>query len=77
MATSEHPTAGLMPATNDLLAFVAVVGAYITRFGVLAEGAMAWWYLPLVLTTDMLLPLLGGLWLVGVPLWQVWQRYRN
>jgi hypothetical protein len=74
MATSEAYTAGIIPAVNDLVAIVAVVGAYITRFGVLAEGASAWWHLPLFLTTDFLLPLLAGVWFVGVP---VYRSVRN
>lgn len=74
MATSESYTAGIMPAVNDLVAIVAVLGAYVTRFGVVAEGVESWWHLPLFLTTDAVLPLLAGAWFVGVPLYRtVWQ----
>ncbi len=71
MATTNRYTAGIIPATNDIIGAVAVVGTYITRFGLVAEGVEpAWWHLPLLLTTDMLLPLLAGLWFVGVPVFR-------
>jgi hypothetical protein len=77
MATTESYGAGLMPATNDLAALLAICGAYITRFGVVAEGVAAWWHLPLVVTTDLLLPVLAGVWLLVVPVYQVWESRRE
>lgn len=78
MATTNPHTAGLLPATNDLLAFLVLAGVYLTRIGVVAEGVTpGWWLAPLYLTTDLLLPLLAGLWVLGVPVWQVWTRCRE
>jgi len=73
--TTEHGyTAGLIPAVNDLAAGISICGAYITRFGLLAEGvASTWWHLPLLLTTDLILPVLAAVWLLGVPVWKVWK----
>jgi hypothetical protein len=73
MATSEH-TAGLVPAVNDLLAATVILGVYIVRFGTVDEGVAPG--LPLRVTTDLLLPLLGGVWLLAVPTVQVVQRLR-
>ena len=77
MATSETrlSTEGMVPAVNDLVAGLAIIGAYVTRYGVIAEGvAGEWWLLPLILTTDLLLPLLGGIWLLLVPTYSVYRR---
>lgn len=74
MATSEHTTTGIAPAVNDIIAGLVIVAAYVTRFGVITEGTGAWWHVPLFVTTDFLLPLLGGVWLLGVPVWQLYQR---
>lgn len=78
MAAVEPHTSGILPATNDLIAGAAVLGAYITRFGALAEGVgPSPWLLPLYLTTDLLLPLLGALWFVAVPMYRVYQNYQE
>lgn len=74
MVTSEH-TAGMVPAVNDIVAGFAVLGAYVTRYGVVAEGVpTTWWHAPLLVTTDLLLPLLGAVWLLAMPTWALYQR---
>jgi hypothetical protein len=73
MATTEH-TAGIMPAVNDIVAGVAIAFAYVVRFGTVAEGQAAG--LPLRVTTDLLLPLIGAVWLLVVPTYQVCQKVR-
>lgn len=60
MATN-HPTVGVMPATNDIVAGGVVLLAYAMRIGYVEEGQAASWVLQV--TTDLLLPVLAGLWL--------------
>lgn len=75
MATSNSYTRGLMPAVNDLLAVAVVLSVYVVRFGTVAEGVEPSLALvPLYLTTDLLLPLLGATWLLAMPTVQLWQR---
>jgi len=78
MATTENEselhTGGFMPTVNDLVAGVAVIGAYVTRYGVLAEGQTP--SLLLQFSTDLLIPLLGAVWLLAVPVCQVVQKVR-
>jgi len=74
----ESGDSGVVPPTNDLVAAVVIVATYISRFGVLAEGAGgSWWHAPLLVTTDVVLPLAAGLWLLVVPVWSVWTRCRR
>jgi hypothetical protein len=64
---------GLVPPTNDLVARVVILAVYVARFGVLAEGVtQVWWHVPLLLTTDVFLPLAAAAWLLLVPVWTVW-----
>lgn len=77
MATSERriSTNGFMPAVNDIVAFGAMFGAYVVRFGTVAEGISGeMWLIPLILTTDLVLPILGAIWLLGVPVYQMYRR---
>ena len=75
MTTTETHTEGIAPAVNDLLAGGVVGAAYVTRYAVLAEQVeRAWWHLPLFLATDLLIPLLGAVWLLAVPTWMLYQR---
>lgn len=67
---------GVVPPTNDLVAGLVILGTYITRYGILAEGVEGvWWHVPLILTTDLVIPLAAALWLLVVPVWTVWKRY--
>ena len=71
-------TTGMMPAVNDLIAGAVVLGAYITRYGTIAEGvAGEWWLIPLILTTDLVLPLLGAIWILAVPTWSLYRRIES
>jgi len=75
MATRNHHTAGLLPAVNDIVAILAISGVYLTRFGMLAEGVEPGLvHLPLLLTTDLVLPVAAAAWLLAVPVWQVVTR---
>lgn len=77
MAMSEQrvSTEGMAPAVNDIVAGLVIIAAYVTRYGVIGEGvAGEWWLLPLILTTDLLLPLLGAIWLLLVPTYSVYRR---
>jgi len=71
MATSNH-TQGFLPTVNDTVAILAIMGVYLTRFGVVAEGQSANFLLQL--TTDFLLPLFGAMWLLAVPTYQVYRK---
>ena len=51
---------------------MVVAFAYVVRFGTLAEGQAAG--LPLRVTTDLLLPLIGAVWLLVVPTYQVYKK---
>jgi hypothetical protein len=75
MATSDYTTAGIMPAVNDIVAVLAIAGAYVTRFGTVAEGEPPG--ILLEVTTDLLLPLCGAVWLLVVPMWTLWERSRE
>jgi len=82
MATNnEQPTVtttGMVPAVNDLIAGIAILGAYVTRYGVIAEGIDGgWWLIPLILTTDLILPILGAIWLLAVPTWSLYRRIES
>jgi hypothetical protein len=44
----------------------------VTRFGTVAEGQSPG--LLLEVTTDLLLPLLGAVWLLVVPMWTLYER---
>lgn len=80
MATSERrlATEGLAPASNDIIASVAIVGAYIARFGTIAEGVAGDpWLIPLVVTTDFLLPVLGAVWMLMIPAWSIYRRIES
>lgn len=65
-------TPGMLPTINDLAAGLAILLVYVTRFGTVTEGVAAPPYL--TVTTDLLLPLLGALWLLVVPTYQVIQK---
>jgi len=67
---TEH--GGVMPTANDIVAALVVFFVYVTRFGLISEGGRAPCFL--VVTTDFVLPVLAGAWLLVVPAWQVWRR---
>jgi hypothetical protein len=71
MATSERVlehNGGLMPSVNSLAAAGILFLTYVARFGVIYEDIEPdLLYLPLYLTTDLILPVLAAAWLLGVP----------
>ena len=48
---------------SDLSACIAVIGPYYARFQAIGDGEL--WLFPLVLTADMVLPLLGAMWITA------------
>lgn len=74
MTMTVEYTRGVVPSVNDIVAGLAVTGAYVTRFGVVAEGVSGPWLLPLYLTTDVVLPILGAIWLLALPGYALWHR---
>lgn len=77
MATTDTHTAGIAPSINDLVATVAILGAYLVRVGTVVEATSAAWVWPLVLVTDVVLPLLAAVWLLVVPTYSVVTRIRE
>jgi hypothetical protein len=71
MGAVEHAT-GVLPPINDIVAGIAMFFAYVVRFGVITEGVGGWWGLRV--TTDVILPVLGAVWLLVVPTAQVLKR---
>lgn len=62
MATTNHTALGLLPSVNDVTAGLAILFVYTLRFITLGDPSIsAPWYL--AVTTDLLLPLLAGVWL--------------
>jgi hypothetical protein len=75
MAATNPTTRGVVPAVNDIVAALVILGAYVVRIGIVAEGTgWAWWHLGLFAVTDVVLPILAGVWLLGVPVYSVWKR---
>ena len=75
MAATNPTTRGVVPAVNDIVAALVILGAYVVRIGMVAEETRwAWWHAGLFTVTDVLLPLLAGVWLLGVPVWSVYCR---
>ena len=79
MATTEHVehTAGVIPSVNDLVAGGVILLTYAIRVGVVEEGRESPLYLGLYATTDVILPLLAGLWLLAVPTYHLWCRVQR
>jgi hypothetical protein len=65
MTKQADRTAGVVPAINDVVAGVILVGVYLVRIGYVAEGMTGPWYLAVM--TDVVVPLLAAVWLLVVP----------
>jgi len=74
MTTEEHTTRGVVPSVNDLTAGLVVLLTYAIRVGVVEEGREGYHVALLYLTTDFVLPLLAGVWLLALPTWQLYRK---
>lgn len=68
---------GIAPSLNGIVAGLSLFFVYVIRIGTIEESLdPSLWLLPLILTTDFVVPLLAAIWLLAVPTWRVYEAVR-
>jgi len=72
MATSEHYPDQTLPVINDILASGVLITIYLIRFAALDSQFSVPWFL--LVTTDVLIPLLAATWIWVGAMYALQQR---